>query len=307
MPLLWVLVDWTVFGDPLYSAKIVRTFVVEYLERKQGFSGGGDGGGFNPMAAYVPKVVSVLFDEFSLSGWFSVRTGLVGLLGIAGAVTMLRKEPRTLLLIACALGGTLLFYFVYALRGTLFRSDYVYTVLVCTLLIVSAGLASLCGLALRVRPRPFGRFLQGGLACLVLLALTVGPFYEKIIEEKIPLLKGRAALSVKANAAIEALVEEMRRTESNPIILTERWMAPSRIALRLGTGKDIFLLERLASRDRLGEPSLLPPLGGRTVYLCFVKKGSRDEWLSRRRIMAQAERREPIHDEAGFVVLKCFY
>jgi hypothetical protein len=84
-------------------------------------------------------------------------------------------------------------------------------------------------------------------------------------------------------------------------------MAPSRIALRLGTGKDIFLLERLASRDRLGEPSLLPPLGGRTVYLCFVKKGSRDEWLSRRRIMAQAERREPIHDEAGFVVLKCFY
>jgi len=172
MPLVWVLVDWTVFGDPLYSAKIARTFVVEAVRGKS-LPGGPER---NLLVAYFPHVKSSLFDLFSLSGWFSIRAGLVGLLGVAGTVTMLRKEPRTLLLVACPLVGTLLFYFVFALRGTLFRLDYVYSAHVCVILIVSVGLGSLCGLTLRVRPRPIGRFLQVGLACLVLLALTVGPF-----------------------------------------------------------------------------------------------------------------------------------
>ena len=266
MPLVWVFVDWTVFGDPLYSVKIARTFYFEYVAGKKGPPGGGSGGGGSLVAVYFPRVKSALFDLFSLSGWFSIRAGLVGLLVASGTVTMLRKDPRTLLLVACPLVGTLLFYFVYALRGTLFRSDYVYTVFVCTLLIASVGLGSLCGLALRARPRRLGRFLQGGLACLLLLALTVGPFQKKIVAEKIPVLKRRAALSVVANEAAGSLVEDVGRTESTPIILTTKWVAPSRIAMRLGTGKDIFLVERIVSRERLGKPSLLPPLGeGRSI------------------------------------------
>jgi len=307
MPLLWVLVDWTVFGDPLYSVKIARTFVVEYLQGKKSLPGGGSGGGWNPVAAYFPRVKSAFFELFSLSGWFSVKTGLVGLLGVAGIVTMLRKEPRTLLLVACPLAGTLLFYFVYALRGTLFRPDYVYTVLVCTLLIASVGLGSLCGLAPRVRPRPLGRFLQGGLACLVLLALTVGPFQKKIVAEKIPVLKKRAAISVEVNAAVEALVEDVGRTESTPIILTTKWVASSRIAMRLGTGKDVFLVERLVTRERLGEPSLLPALEGRRAYLCFFNTAHRDVAEYLQRVMKQAERKDIIYDKAGLVVLKCSY
>ncbi len=307
MPLLWVFVDWTVFGDPLYSVKIARTFVDEYALGMKRHPGRGSAGGWNPVAAYFPKVKSALFELFLLPGWVSVKTGLVGLLGVAGTVTMLRKEPRTLLLVVCPLAGTLLFYFVYALRGTLFRSDYVYTVLVCILLIASAGLGRLCGLALRVRPRPLGRFLQGGLACLVLLALTVGPFQEKIVAEKIPVLKHRAAVSIEANAAIEALVGDVRRTGSTPVILTSRWVSASRIALRLGTGKDTFLVERLVSRERLGEPSLLPPLGGRTVYLCLPLIDRRDVALYLQRLERQALRKEIIYKTARLVILKWTY
>jgi hypothetical protein len=304
-PLLWVLVDWTVFGDPLYSVKIVRTFYFEYLEGMKRRPGGG--GGSSVVAAYFPKVKSACFELFSLSGWFSVKTGLVGLLGVAGTVTMLRKEPRTLFLVACPLVGTLLFYFVYALRGTLFRSDYVYTVLVCTLLITSVGLGSLCRLALRARPPKLGRFLQGSLACLVLLALTVGPFQEQIVEEKIPLLKSRAALSIEADAAIEALVEDLGRTQSAPVILTSRWVSTSRIALRLGTGKETFLIEQLVSRERLGKPSLLPPLGGRTVYLFCPHKARRDVARYLKRLERQAVRKEIIYDTARLTILKWTY
>ena len=307
MPLVWVLVDWTVFGDPLYSVKVARTFVAEYVSGKKSPPGGGSGGGWNPVAAYFPKVKYAIFDLFSLSGWFSVLTGLVGLLGVAGTVTMLRKEPRTLLLVACPLVGTLLFYFVYALRGTLFRADYVYSVHVCVLLVVSVGLGSLCGLALRARPRLVGRFLQGSLACLVLLALTVGPFQKKIVAEKIPVLKKRAALSVQANAVVEALVEDVGQTETAPVILTTQWIAASRIAMCLGTGKDTFLVERLVTREGQGKPSLLPPLGGRRVYLCFLNTAQRQVTQYLQRIMRQAERREIIYDKAGFVVLKCEY
>lgn len=308
MPLVWVLVDWTVFGDPLYSVKIARTFFFEYVVGKRSFTGGASGSWWDPVAAYFPRVKSSCFELFSLSGWFSVKTGLVGLLGVAGTVTMFRKEPRTLFLVACPLVGTLLFYFVYALRGTLFRSDYVYTVLVCTLLITSVGLGSLCSLALRARPRKLGRFLQGSLACLVLLALTVGPFQEQIVAEKIPVLKRRAALSVRAKAASESLVEDVGRTESTPIILTTKWVAASRIAMCLGTGKDIFLVERILARERLGKPSLLPPLGGRTVYLCFLSTARRDIVIQYiQELLRQAERKDIIYNEEGFVVIKCEY
>ena len=120
-------------------------------------------------------------------------------------------------------------------------------------------------------------------------------------------MKGRAALSVKANAAIEALVEEMRRTGCTPIILSSRWIAPARIALRLGTGKDTFLIERLVSRERLGEPSLLPPLRGRTVYLCGPDRANMDEVQYLQRLSRQAERRDTIYEADRVVIVKWTY
>jgi hypothetical protein len=138
----------------------------------------------------------------------------------------------------------------------------------------------------------------------VLLSLTVGPFQEKIVAEKIPVLKHRAAISIEANAAIEALVGDVRRTGSTPVILTSRWVSASRIALRLGTGKDTFLVERLVSRKRLGEPSLLPPLGGRTVYLCLPLRERRDVAQYLQRLERQAVRKEIIYKTARLVILK---
>jgi len=303
MPLVWVLVDWTVFGDPLYSMKIAQTYVAEAVRGKN-LSGGPEP---NRLAAYFPHVKKALFDLFSLAGWFSIRTGLVGILCVAGAVSMFRRKPRTLLLVACPLVGTLLFYFVYALRGTLFRIDYVYSAYVCVLLIASAGLGSLCGLARHVGPRLIGRFVQAGLACLVLLVLTVEPFQKKIVEVWIPIYKKRAEVAENADAAIEGLVEDVRRTAGTPIILTTQWIPASRISMRLGTGKDVFLVERLVSRERMGEPDILPEFKGRTVYCCFLNSARMDVALYLRTVMGQAARREVIYDKNGLVVLKCVY
>ncbi len=305
MPLVWVFLDWVVFGDPLYSVKIARTFFEEAVKGSRGTGGGGTGP--NLVARFLPRVKSTLFDLFSVPGWLSLRAGLVGLLGAAGAVAMLRRNRINLLLIACPLFGTLLFYFVYVLRGTLFRSSYVYTVMVCIVLIASMGLSSLCGLARRVRPPLVGRFLQVGLVCVVLLYLTVEPFQTEIVAERIPVLKKRATVSVRANAAIDALMDDVTRTGVSPIVLTTKWISTSRVAMRLGSGKDLFLVERLVSRARLGKESWLPPLEGRTVYICFLNSARRDVALFLKSIIAEADRKEMIHDQAGLAVLKCTF
>jgi hypothetical protein len=303
MPLVWVLADWAFFGDPLYSTKIARTFAVEAVlgrdlpvdpEPEQ-------------VLAYFPRLAKALFDLFFLTGWFSIRTGLVGVLCLAGVFAVCRRDARALLLIACLPGGTLLFYFVYALRGTLFRIEYVYTVFVSLLLIASAGLDGLCGLARRVRPAPVGRCLQLGLLCAVLLALTLEPYEKKVLAEKIPTFQQRALVSTMAEAAIDSLAEDIRRTGAAPIILTTQWVPGSRIALRLGTGKDIFLTERIVAKERMGRPEALPDFTGRTVYYCFLNQARRDVSEFLRRVVTHASRREVLYDRDGLVVLKCMY
>jgi hypothetical protein len=303
MPLVWVVLDWTIFGDPLYSMKIARAFVLEaVLGRPLG-----EGPGRNELAAYFPRLKDALVDLFSLSGWFSLRTGLVGILCLTGMARMFRTDRRNLLFVACLLGGTLLFYFVYAVRGTLFRTDYIYAVFVGVLLIVSVGLGSLSARARRARPGWLGRFVQGGFACAVLLALTVAPFQKKVLGERIPILKKRAIVSERADAAIEALAEDMEGAADSPIILTTQWVPGSRIAIRLRTGRDIALVERLVSRQRLGKPSGLPDFRGRTVYCCFLNRAQRDVTLYLNKVIRQARRTEIVHDEDGLVVVKCSY
>ncbi len=304
MPLVWVLVDWRVFGDPLYSVKIARTYLEEAVLGK-GVSGGREP---HRLAAYFPRVKEALFDLFSLGGWLSIRTGLVGILCAAGTFSMFRRQPRTLLLVACPLVGTLLFYGVYAFRGTLFRIDYIYTVYVCVLLIAGAGLGSLCSLAMRAAGgRPAGRIAQVGLGCLVLAALTVEPFQEKIVELRLPVYTKRAVVAGNADAAIKELLEDVKRTAGAPIILTDQWIPASRISMRLGTGKDVFLVERLVSKERMGRPETLPEFRGRTVYCCFLNSARRDVALYLRRVIDRAVRTRIIYDKDGLVVVRCSY
>ncbi len=302
MPLLWVFLDRAVFGDPLYSVKIARAFVEETLKKKSG-SGGPEP---NVVLFFLPKLKTVLLDLFSLPEGPSLRAGLVGLLGAAGAVTMFRRNRVNLLLVGCLLFGTLLFYFVYALRGTLFRSDYVYTLFACAILVTSIGLASLCGLAGRALP-PAGRYLPVAVAVSVLLYLTLEPYQEKVIGERLPVLEERAALSVQADAAVDALVEDVKRSGVAPVVLTTKWISTSRVAMRLGTGKDLFLVERLVSRARLGKGLRLPTLEGRTVYICFLNTARRDVALFLKSIIAGANRKEILHSEGGLAVVKCTY
>lgn len=303
MPLVWVLVDWGVFGDPLYSVKIPRAFAVEaVLGRPLA-----EGPERNELADFLPQVKSALFDLFSLAGWLSMRTALVVGLCLAGTVAMARRNGRSLLLVGCLMGGTLLFYFVYALRGTLFRLDYVYTLLVSALLIASAGLGSLCRLARRVRPRRAARLLQAGLACGVLFFLLAGPYQEKIEKERIPILKRRALVARRADAAIDVLVKDIRKAGVQPVILTTKWIPGSRISMRLRTGRDVFLVERLVARQHLGGAEGLPELEGRVVYCCFLNRARRDVTEYLRGVIKRAERREIIYERQGLVVLKCIY
>jgi hypothetical protein len=311
MPLVWLFLDWVVFGDPLYSINIVGAFGAEYL------------GGYKPrkipapkeaaalipreVIRFLPRVKSAFFDLFSVSGWFSLRAAVLVVLLVSGIGTMYRKQPRNLLLIACPIVGTLLFYFVYAFRGILFRIAYIYSAYVCVTLIVSLGLASLCSLAGSVRPRLAGRFLQVALAIAVLLFLTVRPFQYKTMDETIPLLKGRAAVSKLAKPAIDSLVEHVKGTGGNPIILTSGLVPASRIALGLSTGKDTFCLERLISRKMLGMEMILPDFKGRAVYFCIRRPMHPNMKKFVRLLMKDAARKEVIYDRDRIVIEKCFY
>ena len=303
MPLLWVLLDWRVFGDPLYSLNIVKSFGEEYgpVRRARPWHHG------SKVAGYFPLVKSALFHFFSVSSWLSVKTGLLLLLTLAGMDTMFRRERRQTLLLACLLFGTLLFYFVYAVAGILFRHGYIYTVLVCVTLIVSTGVGRLCGLAGHVRPGPVGRVLPAGIACVLLLFLTVGPFQKENLGETIPILKRRAAVARRAQPAIESLVADVRRTPGAPIILTTQWIPPSWVALGLATGKDTFLVERLVAQKRLGRKDPLPDFKGRTVYYCLGRPMRESLRPFLEALIKRSNKREVIYDREGLIILKCTY
>jgi hypothetical protein len=303
MPLVWVLLDWTIFGDPLFSMHTAQTFGREFVATWYSDSGTES----DPVAEYLPQVKTTFLYLFSLSNWLSVKAGAVAILFVAGVGTMLLKQPRILLLVACPFLGTMLFYFVYALGGTLFRYDYLHSSLVCVLLVVSVGLGSLCDLARRVRPGLFGRFIQVALACAVLLFLTAGPLQREIVDKRIPRLKKRSALWRNGQSAIETLDAHVKQAGGTPVILTTKWIPPPRISLQLATEKELFLVERLIAKERIGEDDPLPDLRGRTVYFC-VNRFLREEMIPFvQPLIGQSKRTEEIYHRENLVILKCLY
>jgi hypothetical protein len=303
MPLVWMLLDWGFFGDPLYSRNIARTFGREYLSAWDPQRGHES----DVVAEFFPKLKETLLTVFSVSTWLSIKGGLLTILFAVGVGTMLRREPRILLLVSCPFLGTLLFYFVYAFGGSLFRKDYIQAALVCITLVVSLGLGSLCGLARSVGPRAFGAFLQAALACTALLFLAGDTFQQTTVKKSIPALKELAASSQRPQPAIEALVADVDQTSGSPIIVTTKWVPASRIALQRGTGEGLFMVERLVAKEKIGEEELLPDLAGRTVYYCFNRTMREEMVWFMQPLMNRSKRTEEIYNQDGLVVLKCFY
>ena len=88
----------------------------------------------------------------------------------------------------------------------------------------------------------------------------------------------------------------------DPVIITTLRIACSRVALELGTGKDIYLVERVVGLERLGVKDYLPDLAGRTVYLAYHKSvsGSMKDFIQR--IEKNAKNVEIIFDRDGLEI-----
>lgn len=303
MPLIWMLIDWAVFADPLYSMKIHFSFVDE-IASPENVSAGLR---LNGWTGYPALVRDAFFDAFSIASWFSVRAAVLLILSLAGIVTMFLKRPITLLLLACPFFGSIIFYFVSSLRGMIFRYGYIYYAFVFVAVTVSVGLATVCGLAALVPYRRIGRCIQVGLACLILLFLTRGPYEQTVIQDTIPKLKKSATLSSRSEGAIESIIDHVNRTAGTPIIITSLYVPGSRIALKLSTGRNIFLVERLMAKEGLGQKSGLPDFEGQTVYFAAPESppGAMNRFLHA--LVMKSKRRERIYDKEGILVLKCLY
>jgi hypothetical protein len=303
MPLIWAGVGAAFFGDPLYSMHVARNFTAEvYADASQPA-----GGGAPKVSRFLPHLQSSLFGLFSVPGWLSARTAVLTLLTLTGMGAMLRKDARTLLLIGCPIGGTLLFYFLYALMGSLFRADYLYALLVFTALITSVGVGAAAGLARKLPPRRWSGWAQTGIAGAILLFLAAGAVRGEIVSDVLPQLRNRAAAARWSRPAVERLVEDIRRGggAGTPIVLSTHAVPPSRIALRLGTGKGLYLVERLVGKQRVGEHNALPALKGRTVYYCFQEPLPEDVGEFLRPLIEVAPECKAIYRHQGLMILKC--
>jgi hypothetical protein len=303
MPLIWMLIDWAVFADPLYSMKTAQAFVIEVAEGRsvsQGLKVDG-------VAAYPALIEKAFFDTFTLSSWFSFRTAFLVVLGVAGVGVMFHKRPRLLILLACPFLGSILFYLIASLREMLFRFGFLYYNWVVVAVTISVGLSSLCGLTRRIRYPYVKRFIQVGFACLGLWFLAAGPYEEKVMHCMIPELKNWAAISKRTAPAIESIVDDVKGTHGNPVVITANPVPGNRIALRLFTGENIFLADRLARRENQGHEVHLPSLEGRTVYVAAPEPSHATVGSFLRRLVLKSKEKELIYSKEGLVVIKCTY
>jgi hypothetical protein len=305
MPLVWLLIGWLVFDDPLYSMNVARTFANETggtMFRESVEQGGKVGG-------YLPRFKESLFDFFSLNGWLTVRAGIFFLLIAAGIRSLLRHMRRDAVLLGGLVFGTMAFYWIYALRGLLFRTEYIYTALIGFLLVAALGLGHLAGGLARLRPRALRIGAQGALVAAAVLLLGLGPVQEKTRAETLPILTRRAEVARRVGPAIKVLAADVRARSGGvpPVIIGTRWVAPTRIALELKTGREIYLAERVIARQVRDLGATLPDFAGRTVYFC-----GREQMLEEVRdfvqsLLEQALSGEVIYREQDVVIIRCQY
>jgi hypothetical protein len=304
MPLAWVGVGWAVFGDPLYSMNIARAFVAEVSRPEIADTWAGIG----RIEGYLMRLRRAYFDYATLGSWVSVRSIVILGLLLFGLAVMIRRDRRRTVLAASPVAGSLFFYLVYALRGSYFRVEYLYAIFVFALLSVAVGLGSLCRLAGGWAPPAWRRPLGLALAVAVLVLLVANPVRLRTLAETLPTAREWAAHDARARPVIECLAREVRGSPSaRPVILTSAWVPPSRIALRLRSGREIHLMERLIARGARGDADSLPALAGRTAYLCGSERMSRELRRLVESLTARAKEGELVCRHENIVVLKCRY
>ena len=307
MPLVWIALGAAFFGDPLYSMNIARSFAVDHFsdEATQPMAGAG------PLIAFANHLWTRLPDLYFENFRSLVHSLLFSAFMIAGAFVAARRDKRSLMLLLCPIAGTLLFYLVYAFRGILFRTDYLYAVLFFSLIPLAIGFATAMRFLVRVpfliarRPAParMKDRLPAVLLPIVLLALLAGPFRTQVIRETLPTLRERAKVARTFRPAVDQLVRDIRaqRASVPPVIIGSQWLPPSRIALKLGTGKDLYLLERVGRKANEQE---LPDLTGRILYCALhdpPPKGMEDFLHG---LVGDTARRDMIYRRDGIAIVR---
>lgn len=294
MPLMWHLMDFAAFGNLSYGRWLAQRFAIEYATRHGAFE----------WYKYPGMVKSGFFNAFQLSAWLSVKAITLMALSLVGVVTMFMKQRRMLLFLSCSFFGTIAFYFVAYVNEMLFLGRFLYYNYIFIFFVVSVGIAQLSSFVLYIPVKYLRNAVQIALACAIILFIAYTPFKTSVIGSSIPGFKARATVVEKEERAVSALAEDAK-SEDKPIILTTLHIACSRIALRLGTGRDIYLVERVVGLERLGVKDYLPDLTGRTVYLAYHKSvgGSMKELIQR--VERNAKKVEIIFDENGLEIHKC--
>jgi len=294
MPLAWHLMDYAVFGNLFYGRWLAQRFAIEYATKHGAFE----------WHNYPKLVKSGFFHAFQLSSWLSVRAITLIVLSLVGIVAMFIKQRRMLLFLACPFFGTIAFYFAAYVNEMLFMSRFLYYNYVFVILAVSIGIAQLSSFALYMPVKYLRNAVRVTFACALVLFVVYTPFKTRVMKSLIPGLEARAVVLEKENRAVRTLAEDIKPGDK-PIILTTLYIACSRIALEIGTGKDVYLVERLVGLKRLGAKDYLPDLAGRTVYLAYHKSvsGSMRDFIQR--IEKNAKEVETIFDRDGLAIHRC--
>ncbi len=293
MPAVWHIMDYFVFGNVFYSRWLAQRFAIEYSNRSKVFD----------WHKYPGLVKSAFFSAFYLSAWLSVRTLILIALSVTGIVTMFIKQRRILLFMACPFLGTIVFYLATYVRGMLFMNRFLFYNYVFIIFAVSVGIAQLGIFVLYLPVRYLRNILQVALTCLIVLFIVYVPFKTKIVDSMLPGLKARSTVVKRESKAVRSIENDLSSGD-NPVIMANLSIATSRIALRVRTGKDIYLLERLVGLEKLGVQDFLPDMKNRTVYLAYGKsvKGGVKNLIQR--IEEEAVKIETIFDEDGLKISK---
>lgn len=297
MPVVWHLLDYAIFGDLFYSTHIAKKFVVEYRSRKYVFD----------WHRYPKLVKSFFFSTFYLSSLFSIKTVSLIALCVIGIVTMFMKQRRTLLFMTCPFLGTIVFYFVTYINGMLFLRRFLFYNYIFVFFVLSVGIAQFSKLALSLPVKYLRNFIQIAVACLIIFYFVYNPFNTTVINSVIPRLKNRSVAVKRENRAINFLKNDIELDGNNPVVATNLLIPSSRVSLKLGTGKDIYLLEKLVGLKRLGVKDFLPDLENRIIYLGYHKSVSGNIKKLIQKIEKEAEKAKTIFDDGRLQIHKCFY
>jgi hypothetical protein len=295
MPLIWILCDYVIFKDMFYSAHIAKRYALEITATSPNMTKQG---------SYPGWIYWSFIHTFYLYPGSSWRTLIFVSLCFTGIVTMAKKQPRLLALISCAFFGTIFFYFLTFLNGAKFFDRFLFLNHVFCLLFFSIGVGRASKLFGFLRDEPLSRILGWGVAC-ALVGIFLLPFRAVTFGHIIPEFERRSITRKAEDAAIDSIRMNWTNDEKS-VFLTTLAIPPAKVSLSLGTGKGVYLIERLIGRAKsFGKSEWLPNLDHTTVYIGY---NSEERGIVRQAVAEveeKARRVETLFDEGGFRVAKC--